>query len=519
MGPLELSRAEPGLKVQVSLQALPSCCCTMSLVDAYQRSVMSPVVRQTSATPDEGPRKDVVDIPTALQGQRDKMESAQPMDSGLIEKLQAALQHSDLATVELISMKLLALAKRRDRDGILHCNPSAQLANDSYSSIDSSALSDDSTAKGSNLGSTDDNSIVPIKFSPYVATVRMDSTGHLTCEMLPSGVPDRIFDPSESFKQDAARLLTMLDPLLREGSERSKMSLMTEILTENCPILTQCSQGVNLTEMFDMIMKVSQHASELVSNEPRLLDISSPCQVLGDLHGNVVDLAFFKRCLWSAGPTCAVGNFLFLGDFVDRGPDSIVVVAYIMALKVLEPTKFWMIRGNHETREVNGNIQHYAEGSFLWQCRDVFGESKGDVLWEFVNKFFDTLPLAAQIDHSIFCVHGGIPKELCEPGASLSMISQVPSKLLVACPFNPTPQSEPYARRSIPALSDITEFSHPQSYLPHAEAGRWWCRCLARYAMHTGCRWCMTCCGQTRRRRIRKPMKSWTPKGESKPET
>ena len=141
------------------------------------------------------------------------------------------------------------------------------------------------------------------------------------------------------------------------------------------------------------------------------------------------------------------------------------------AMKVLHPNKWWAIRGNHETREVNGNqvgqcrrfssalasgslpslaysawmlladpvdflfafcVQaHYQDGSFLTQCLATFGESEGVAVWEAVNGYFDTLPLAASIDGAVFCVHGGIPQELCEPGASLDLIRQVKPRSLL----------------------------------------------------------------------------------------
>lgn len=69
-----------------------------------------------------------------------------------------------------------------------------------------------------------------------------------------------------------------------------------------------------------------------------------------------------------------------------------------MAMKILNPNKWWLIRGNHETREVNGNIEHYQDGSFLNQCLVIFGDNEGYAVWEAVNNFFDTLPLAATID-------------------------------------------------------------------------------------------------------------------------
>ena len=140
----------------------------------------------------------------------------------------------------------------------------------------------------------------------------------------------------------------------------------------------------------------------ITSKESRYLEISSPVYVLGDIHGNLYDLQFFRKTLWPAGPELTAGEFLFLGDFVDRGCNSIPVVAYIMAKKILCPSKWWLLRGNHETREVNGNIEHYQEGSFLNQCLNMFGENDGYAVWEAINNFFDTLPLAASIDGEIF---------------------------------------------------------------------------------------------------------------------
>jgi hypothetical protein len=146
------------------------------------------------------------------------------------------------------------------------------------------------------------------------------------------------------------------------------------------------------------LLHILKSARRITGKEPRYLEISSPVYVLGDLHGNLFDLQFFRKTLWPAGPELTAGDFLFLGDFVDRGFNSIPVVAYMMATKILCPGKWWLLRGNHETREVNGNIEHYQEGSFLNQCLGMFGENDGYAVWEAVNNFFDTLPLAASID-------------------------------------------------------------------------------------------------------------------------
>lgn len=181
----------------------------------------------------------------------------------------------------------------------------------------------------------------------------------------------------------------------------------------------------------DLILDVSASAARIQAQEPRLLEVPSPCYVLGDLHGNLTDLQFFRRSVWPIGVAAQAGDLLFLGDFVDRGADSVPVAAYMMAQKVLNPRKWWMIRGNHETREVNGNVKTYREGSFLNQCVRIFGEDDGRVLWDRVNDFFDTLPLAARIAGQVFCVHGGIPKELCQAGARLEDVNLLPCPLKV----------------------------------------------------------------------------------------
>lgn len=96
-----------------------------------------------------------------------------------------------------------------------------------------------------------------------------------------------------------------------------------------------------------------------------------------------------------------------LGDYVDRGAHSVEVVTYLLAHKLMSPGKITLLRGNHETRLQNSHPGYNP--SFKDSCVLLFGKDTGETVWECVNRVFDALPLAAIVDHSIFCVHGGIP--------------------------------------------------------------------------------------------------------------
>ncbi len=159
------------------------------------------------------------------------------------------------------------------------------------------------------------------------------------------------------------------------------------------------------------LLELSAQVAKVFETEARSLRLASPVYVFGDLHGNVSDLRFFAEKIWKLGISLTAGRFLFLGDYVDRGLFSLECVAYLFALKLLHPHKVFLLRGNHETRAVNGLEEFYGAGCFLSQCKNRFGSEEGWVVWNQINTAFDRLPLAAVIDDDIFCVHGGIPRK------------------------------------------------------------------------------------------------------------
>jgi len=183
------------------------------------------------------------------------------------------------------------------------------------------------------------------------------------------------------------------------------------------------------------LIKLNHKVKQVLEREPRVAFLQSPAYIFGDIHGNLEDLHFFSDNIWRLGMTLTAGNFVFLGDYVDRGMSCLECVAYLLAMKLLLPHKVYLLRGNHETRDVNGWEEHYGERSFMYQCRQRFGDDLGYRIWEQTNQVFDRMPLAAVIDQDIFCVHGGIPRPIGAGQTRIQDILHVPKVAGINPPY------------------------------------------------------------------------------------
>lgn len=137
--------------------------------------------------------------------------------------------------------------------------------------------------------------------------------------------------------------------------------------------------------------------------QPTLLKLVPSVKIVGDIHGQFHDLIrIFNSCGYPP-----YTNYLFLGDYVDRGHKSLETILLLLCYKIKYPENFFMLRGNHESANITKIYGFYDE------CKRrlpiISGSHK---LWKSFVDVFNTLPIAATINDKIFCIHGGLSPDL-----------------------------------------------------------------------------------------------------------
>lgn len=133
-------------------------------------------------------------------------------------------------------------------------------------------------------------------------------------------------------------------------------------------------------------------------SQPILLELETPLKICGDIHGQYYDLLR----LFEYGGYPPESNYLFLGDYVDRGKQSLECICLLLAYKIKFPENFFITRGNHECASINSLYGFYDE------CKRRYSVN----LWKTFINCFNCLPVAALLDEKILCMHGGLSKDL-----------------------------------------------------------------------------------------------------------
>jgi serine/threonine-protein phosphatase 4 catalytic subunit len=168
----------------------------------------------------------------------------------------------------------------------------------------------------------------------------------------------------------------------------------SDIYERHLQTLSKC-QTIKESEVKDLCQK----ARELLNAESNVHKMPAPCTIVGDIHGQFFDLLELFR----VGGDVPDSNYVFMGDFVDRGYHSVESFLLLLVLKVKYPTRVGLVRGNHESRQITQVYGFYDE------CLRKYGSVN---VWRYCTEVFDHLPLVALVDQKVFCVHAGLSPSL-----------------------------------------------------------------------------------------------------------
>lgn len=147
------------------------------------------------------------------------------------------------------------------------------------------------------------------------------------------------------------------------------------------------------------VQELCSKVIELLIEEANVQHLHTPVTICGDIHGQLHDLL----TLFKTGGECPGTQYLFLGDFVDRGFYSLESLLLLLALKVRYPDRIALIRGNHESRQITTVYGFYDE------CVRKYGSVN---VWRYCCEVFDYLALGAIVGGAVFCIHGGLSPDI-----------------------------------------------------------------------------------------------------------
>lgn len=146
------------------------------------------------------------------------------------------------------------------------------------------------------------------------------------------------------------------------------------------------------------ILWLCENAKNIFMKQPMLLKVSAPIKICGDIHGQYKDLLN----LFDFGGYPPDVNYLFLGDYVDRGKQSLETICLLFAYKIKYPSMMHLLRGNHESASIN---KIYG---FFDECKRRYNIK----IWKYFTDAFNCMPISALVSDRIICMHGGISPSL-----------------------------------------------------------------------------------------------------------
>ncbi|OZC06998.1 putative phosphoprotein phosphatase 1 [Onchocerca flexuosa] len=185
----------------------------------------------------------------------------------------------------------------------------------------------------------------------------------------------------------------------------------TEMLDKIISVLEEMGtkKGIQMNQKItlDEILALMFSATRIIMEDGTLVEVEVPIKVVGDIHGQYEDM---HKLFGVIGKVPDV-KMIFLGDYVDRGPQSIETIIYLLCLKVKFRDRIYSLRRNHETLTVNR----------IYGCWNECALKSNVNLWRNFQSFYNRMPMAGLISKRVLCMHGGLSPHL----TNLEQICQI----------------------------------------------------------------------------------------------
>ncbi|XP_032042380.1 serine/threonine-protein phosphatase with EF-hands 2 [Aythya fuligula] len=185
-------------------------------------------------------------------------------------------------------------------------------------------------------------------------------------------------------------------------------------------------QQLHARYVLNLLHETRKHLKQLPNISHVSTCYSEEVTVCGDLHGQLDDLflIFYKNGLPSPSK-----SYVFNGDFVDRGKQSLEILIILFTFLLIYPKEVHLNRGNHEDHMVNlrygfcvglitmsvASLQNLTELPFFCSYRYGFAKEvmqkykvHGKKILKMIQNVFCWLPLATLIDQKVLIIHGGV---------------------------------------------------------------------------------------------------------------
>lgn len=208
------------------------------------------------------------------------------------------------------------------------------------------------------------------------------------------------------------RLLTMISFFLLLENFAARLDideLILKVLSVGHP-----EKSLTKTVKEHELIQLCQMAKKSFLDQPVMLEVDAPIKVCGDVHGQYSGKCSFTLTgkfiiiidvirMFSIARFPPHSNYIFLGDYVDRGRQNLELITLFLCYKIKFYDRFYMLRGNHECPAVNRVYGFYEE------CNKRYASTR---LWLAFQEAFAAMPFTGLISGRILCMHGGLSPKL-----------------------------------------------------------------------------------------------------------